>query len=281
VATIAFVESSLSNRTDWVRDGSNAVFTLLRSPVSWSVVAEINAGPAVACTVAGANVTLAVIPQAGDDVTIRYFANVDLTVPNTFSALDICNLALSHLGDTAAVTSIDPPDGSAQSVHCARFYNIALSSLLEMHTWEITTMRAELELAEGVEAFGGWSYVYEVPLGVGSIISVISTGSETPQAFLVEMLEGRKVILTNQDEAILRYTAPNADASSFGPLFVLALSWLLASMLAGPIIKGEAGAAENKRCLAMFARYLGEATASDASGQNVRPAHTPPWIAGR
>ena len=28
------------------------------------------------------------------------------------SEIDICNLALSHLGDTATIASLDPPEGS-------------------------------------------------------------------------------------------------------------------------------------------------------------------------
>ena len=38
------------------------------------------------------------------------------------SVADICNMALGHLGDSATVASIDPPEGSAQAEHCARFY---------------------------------------------------------------------------------------------------------------------------------------------------------------
>lgn len=49
------------------------------------------------------------------------------------SEVDICNLALARLGDNATVASIDPPEGSAQAEHCARFYAIARDSLLEMH----------------------------------------------------------------------------------------------------------------------------------------------------
>ena len=46
------------------------------------------------------------------------------------SAVDICNLALSHLGDTATVASLDPPEGSAQAEHCARFYPVARDALV-------------------------------------------------------------------------------------------------------------------------------------------------------
>ena len=58
------------------------------------------------------------------------------------SEVAICNLALAHLGDSATVASIDPPEGSAQSEHCARFYPIARDALLEMHAWKFATRRA-------------------------------------------------------------------------------------------------------------------------------------------
>ena len=58
------------------------------------------------------------------------------------SDVEICNLALSHLGDTATVASIDPPEGSAQAEHCARFYPIARDALLEKHDWSWATRRS-------------------------------------------------------------------------------------------------------------------------------------------
>ncbi|NBQ76422.1 MAG: hypothetical protein EBU14_13895, partial [Acetobacteraceae bacterium] len=57
------------------------------------------------------------------------------------SEVDICNLALANLGDTATVASINPPEGSAQSEHCSRFYPIARDTLLEMHNWNFSTRR--------------------------------------------------------------------------------------------------------------------------------------------
>ena len=51
------------------------------------------------------------------------------------SVVDICNLALAHIGDDATVSSIDPPEGSAQAEHCKRFYAIARDTMLQMHNW--------------------------------------------------------------------------------------------------------------------------------------------------
>ena len=56
----------------------------------------------------------------------------------------ICNLALSHLGDTAAVASIKPPDSSVQAQLCARFYWVARNALLEMAAWGFATRRVVL-----------------------------------------------------------------------------------------------------------------------------------------
>jgi len=71
------------------------------------------------------------------------------------SIVDICNLALSHLGDSATVSSIDPPEGSAQADLCARFFPIALASLLEAHSWGFATRRVALApLAISADSFG-------------------------------------------------------------------------------------------------------------------------------
>ena len=81
------------------------------------------------------------------------------------SEVDICNLALGHLGDNATVASLEPPEGSAQAEHCARFYPIARDALQEMHPWNFCTKRIALALIDGV-SYSQWKYVYAEPSGV-------------------------------------------------------------------------------------------------------------------
>ena len=38
------------------------------------------------------------------------------------SDVDICNMALSHLGARAQISAIVPPDGSVEAGYCARFH---------------------------------------------------------------------------------------------------------------------------------------------------------------
>jgi hypothetical protein len=64
-------------------------------------------------------------------------------------------------------------------------------------------------------------------------------------------------------------------------LFVDALAWYLASYLAGPVLKGEAGAAEAKRCMAAFTLIMSKATTSDANQRRNQVAQNVGWIAGR
>lgn len=224
------------------------------------------------------------------------------------SAVEICNLALAHLGDTATVASIDPPEGSAQAEHCQRFYPIARDSLLEMHFWNFA-MRREA-LAQITNNNAQWKYAYALPNTVLNPVSVlppeaaddystkfvptdtpyfahnyspvIAAGRYVPQPYTIETLsDGTQVLYTNQENALLRYTAKVTDTAQFTPLFVMTLSWHLASMLAGPVIKGDAGAAEAKRCQQMMAAYLAQAEASDANQRSIKPEHIVAWTAGR
>jgi hypothetical protein len=224
------------------------------------------------------------------------------------SEVDICNLALGHLGDNATVASIRPPEGSAQAEHCARFYPIARDSLLEMHFWNFSMRRINLAPLEAT--WPEWKYGYALPNDVLNVIAVmppdanddyasrfvpsdtpqfahnyspvIAAGRYTPQPYTIEVLaDGQHILYTNQENAMLRYTAYVSDTTVFSPLFTMALSWHLASMLAGPIIKGDQGAAEAKRCTQMAMGYISQAEASDANQRRITLEHIVPWTSGR
>lgn len=217
------------------------------------------------------------------------------------SVVDICNLALAHLGDNATVASIEPPEGSAQAEHCARYYPIARDSLLTMHAWSFAMKRAALAAVSN--PWPMWKYSYALPADCSTALAVlppealddystrftpamaptwyyaptIAAGTYMPQSFTVE----GGVLYTNQENAVLRYLSLVTDTTRFPPLFVLALSWHLASMLAGPLVKGDVGAAEARRCASMMAVYLGQAKDNDSLERQVKPEHVVGWVAGR
>ena len=218
--------------------------------------------------------------------------------------VNICNLALAHLGDDATIATLSPPEGSAQAEKAARFYPIARDSLLEMHTWNFAAKRANLALT--TNNLAQWDYAYVAPTDMMSPVAVISptaqndyatrmsagdtpggitsnyaptivAGQYTPQQFAIE----GTTIYTNVETAMLRYQAFVTESDKFSPLFVMTLSWHLASMLAGPIIKGDQGAAEAKRCTQVMVSYLTTAKQSDNLQRDITVEHIVPWTSGR
>lgn len=197
---------------------------------------------------------------------------------------DICNLALTHLGERANVNNISVPD-SANAEQCARFYPIARDALLEMHAWRFATRRATL--SEMSAELGAWAYAYALPADCLRILAVLPAGGGELDCVDYESestAAEAPLILTNEPTPVLRYVATITDATKFTPLFVVTLSWLLAGYLAGPVIKGEAGKTAGKECQAEFWRQFAIATSIDANQRQGDPRADEaqaPWIAGR
>lgn len=196
--------------------------------------------------------------------------------------IDICNLALAKLGDSATVSSISPPEGSAQAEHCARFYPIARGVFLESHNWNFSTKRKALGLLTS-DSFN-WSFAYSVPSDCLKVISILPPdgGSEDDsQEYEIESGDSSNIILTNQEDAVIKYIQLVTDIRFYSSLAVDALSWLLASYLAGPLIKSDAGAAAATKCYQAYRIALGKAAVEDSNQRKVRPDHNPDWISNR
>ena len=205
------------------------------------------------------------------------------------SDVDICNLALGHLGDEATVTSIDPAEGSIQAEHCQRYYPIARKALLEIHPWNFAKKRRALTALDETPP-ESWAYVYAYPNGCAKPLKLLSTGSTDDDAgedFVVEMLDDAQVIYTNVEDAILVYTALVTDMTKYSALAINAMARLLASYLAGPIIKGETGIKVAASHLKIYKEVdLPLAVAHDANSRkkqagNTYQNYTPTTIAAR
>jgi hypothetical protein len=203
------------------------------------------------------------------------------------SPADISNLALGHLGDEANVTSISPPESTVQAEQSAKFYPIARDALLEAHAWSFNTRRKVL--AEITNETTSWMFAYAPPANMMRPLSVLPPGATDDtktEDFVVESLDtGELVIYTNTKDAELRYLVRVTDSTKFSPSFVLAFSWLLASYLAGPILRGRVGAQVAERIMKRFAEIeFPNAKMLDAAGRKLDATYRnykPKWISDR
>lgn len=167
------------------------------------------------------------------------------------SVVQVCNMALSHIGSEARVSSISPPDGSVEAGHCATFYDLARTELIEPGTWRFALARAAL--AQLTNDSTTWLYAYALPSDCQRALRILTPGtaltvftqdtvdvSPTDEGSADFTIEG-DVLYSNEPDAVLVYSRDVTDVSRFPASFISALSYMLASYVAGPIIKGNEG----------------------------------------
>jgi len=187
------------------------------------------------------------------------------------NAVDICNLSLSHIGSDAVVTSISPPDGSVEAGYCARFYPLARKVMLAVTNWSFATKRATLAPVANPSSI--WLYAYAQPADCLKPIHIFKAGAEEEDTADFEVEDN--IILTNEAEAVLKYTRDVTDTTKYNAPFVSALSWMLASYLAGPILKGPTGV---NVANALLERAMQEARAAGANDANRSDAKTDDFV---
>jgi len=209
------------------------------------------------------------------------------------SEVDICNLALSHLGDEAGVASIAPPDGSAQAAHCGRFYPMARDAVLEAHPWPFAVKRVPLAEVDN-PAPEDWGYAYALPSTCLRPLTALlpgvpprQFGTETDNdsfPYVVETgADGGLVLYTNVQTAVLRFIDRVTDTTKYTPSAVLAISRLLAAYLAGPILKGDKGTKVAADQLQIFQAELRQAAklAANVGRRDTYQTRVPSFIAAR
>lgn len=202
--------------------------------------------------------------------------------------INIWNLALARTGDDATVSS--PTERSRQAELCRQFYATARDTVLEMHDWNFATRRALLAPVTR-DDWVNWAYAYAAPANfvrvfqVGDVDAVQGSAAQEADQFEIETnAAGEPLIYSNVENALVRYTERITNTDAFSPLFTDALAWLLASYLAGPILKGETGRAEGQRLLNVFNAFMEKAAGSDSRQRrvtNFRDQHAAPWITAR
>lgn len=210
------------------------------------------------------------------------------------SKLDIWNLALSHIGDGDDVDDVD--EQSVEAEQCRKFYPMARDMTLERHNWDFAIDTVQLSvLAE--TASGIWAYRYALPsdyikaVKVAPDLSSLSTTliseeqyakqvSVQAKKFEIESdADGNQSILTNEYQAYLKYVFRNENTASYSAGFVMSVSYLLSSFLAGgPLVKSAKMAASQ---LQAYELVLSSAMTNISNASSNQPVHYPSHMRGR
>ena len=205
------------------------------------------------------------------------------------STIDICNLSLQRLGQRGNIASIDPPeDGNDAAESCAAFFNIAKNDFLETFPWSFAVKRGTL--SELTETPIGYRQAYKLPADCLRVIQMLYIPSEQAVAgqhgaqrlldaaeWDVELVSGGPALLTDASPDAVRYISTEVDVNRFSPLAVDALSWLLASHLAGSLLKGAAGMQMAQSCMQFYSATVDAAIKADLQRQSKRPHYITPF----
>jgi len=176
------------------------------------------------------------------------------------SKADITNLAYSNLGHTANVINIDPPDPSTEAKKAAIFYPLALSEILAAHDWGFATRYKVLSSVGNPDA--GWQFRFGLPGDYVKAREITAFEGQDPQPYEITSSDADGTVLQcNVEIPTLKYTALIVVTGRFPPKFVIALSWLLSSMVAGPVLRKKDLADDARE---VYMEKLGEAAVEDA-----------------
>lgn len=199
--------------------------------------------------------------------------------------VEICNTALSHIGNWANISSLEDKSPAGQA--CGQHYPTALRSTLEQFPWNFAMRRRALALLTNEPAYA-WRFVYAMPEDSVKVIRLLDEKDshcykENPPQFTVELAGSvnRQIIRTNLENAHAQYTAKSLDTTLYSEMFCMAVSWLLASLLAGKLIKGAAGMQVAQSALQMYTAIGAQAANIDATQHQEEIEKIPPGIRAR
>lgn len=210
----------------------------------------------------------------------------------SYTDVDICNDALAHLGRRTIETLVE---ATAEAQHCNRVYGKSRRAVLADSAWSFAHKQVALAEVTG-ETVEGWSYVYAwpsdciVPRTIYNA-SNASTGTsydyDTDRYVQTGRIEFKvvvnsdgnaRLIVTNQEDAILEYTANITATAIFSDQFIEALAYKIAAELAIPLTRSED---LHKNMIALYSRVLPQAQAVDARAAFVLPTEGNSFVDAR
>ena len=160
----------------------------------------------------------------------------------SFSRAQIYNITLNILGISTPLENPNSTDNRAILLN--NYYQLARDYVLKDFDWNFASSFKTLSLCETQPEIMNYKYCYDYPNDCVCARDIFLKNSYVQQKFSISSLEnGSTVILTDVEDAVLRYTKRIEKEVFYSCEFVMALSYYLASLtsnvLVGSVQKGE------------------------------------------
>lgn len=172
------------------------------------------------------------------------------------SVVGICNLALSNIGNSRSINSLE--EASKEADVCSLHYEQCRDSVLADFDWNFATKR--VALADTGAPPADWQYAYRYPTDCVRITEIMLPGVRNPTAAQripyevgVDAAGTGKLIYTDQQDALLKYVMRITDVNMFDAIFIEALAWRLAAAI-NMTLTGSADLGNN--ALNMYGRVI-------------------------
>lgn len=156
------------------------------------------------------------------------------------TAVEICNLALSHFGEAKINTlSAEAAEDNENVAKCLVYYDQARREVLERQPWTFARKRAALSRLSTSPAFD-WDYQHQLPTDLLRVLEVragaenSTTGTVTYNTKLDAFEIAGRYVLSDSSLVAVRYVY-DAEAQNWTRLAASALARLLAAYLAEAI----------------------------------------------
>lgn len=160
----------------------------------------------------------------------------------TLSKAQIFNISLNILGVSMPLEN--PNSNDNRAILLNNYYDLARDYVLKDYDWNFASSFKTLTLRQEQMEYMNYKYCYDYPNDCVCVRDVFQKDSYSQQKFTISALDsGQTVILTNAQDAIIRYTKRVEKEVYFSCEFAMALAYYLASLtsnvIAGSVQKGE------------------------------------------
>lgn len=196
-----------------------------------------------------------------------------------YSVIQICNLALSHIGARTSIETLDEPSAAAQQ--CKLWYPLARQEVLESYNWNFARRYKALALHDDAPP-ANWLFRYQYPadcLKGREIDNPLGKEADAIPYKAEAANDGVTMsILCNIENAVLIYTFDQMNTGMYSKNFINALAHYLGSRIA-PTLTGKRDLVQEQ--MNWYSLWLRKAEADDANENVEDKPRDAEWIRAR